>query len=313
MGDKKDFYRLLGVSKNSSPEEIKQAYRKLALKYHPDVNKGDKTAENRFKKINEAYAVLSDTEKRRQYDTFGSTEFHRRFSQEDIFRNADFSNIFQDLGDSGVFFGGRGGAGVPFDEIFSQVFRGKGGGFSGRTCSKNFHRSQPVGQDMMLELTMSPAEILEDSKKVISIHTAGGPERISVRIPKGITPGKKIRVPGKGGQGPGGRGDLYLLIKLQVDPAFRVNGPDVELDKEIRFSDACFGTEVEVPTIEGSAVKLRIPANTRCGRKLRLRGKGLPSASGRRGDQYVRVIIGVPTELTSKQKELVSELKEQGL
>ena len=313
MGKKKDYYRLLGVSKNASPEEIKKAFRKMALKYHPDKNKGDKTAEERFKEVNEAYAVLSDPEKRRQYDTFGSTEFHRRFTQEDIFRNFDFTNIFQDLGGGGVFFGGRGGSEVSFEEILGQAFGSMGGGFGNRSRKQGFQYSQPIGQDVVLELSLSPKEILKGSHKLISIQTGGSPERISVHIPKGISTGKKIRVAGKGGQGPGGRGDLYLMISLKLDPGFRADGSDVELDKVVKFTDACLGTEVEVPTVEGGTVRLKIPAGARCGQKLRLRGKGLPTASGGRGDEYVRIMIEVPARLTSEQKDLVLKLKREGL
>jgi curved DNA-binding protein len=313
MGKKKNYYKLLGVSKNASPEEIKKAFRKMALKYHPDKNKGDKTAEERFKEVNEAYAVLSDPEKRRQYDTFGSTEFHRRFTQEDIFQNFDFSNIFQDIGGRGVFSGGRGGAEVPFDDILGQVFGSKRGGFGGRSCKQGFQYSQPIGQDVVMELALSPNEILKGSHKLISIQTGGSPERISVHIPKGVGPGKKIRVIGKGEQGPGGRGDLYLLISLKLDPGFRSSGSDVEVDKVVKFTDTCLGTEAEVPTVEGGTVRLKIPAGARCGQKLRLRGKGLPTASGGRGDEYVRIMIEVPAKLTSKQEKLILELKKQGL
>ncbi len=313
MGQRKDYYKLLGVTKNASPEEIKKAFRKMALKYHPDKNKGDKTAEERFKEINEAYAVLSDPEKRRQYDTFGSTEFHRRFTQEDIFRNFDFSDIFQDIGIGKFFFGGRGGTEVSFDEILGQAFGSMGGGHGGHAFKRGFQYSQPIGQDVVLELALSPNEIIKGSHKLISIQTGGRPERISVHIPKGISPGKKIRVAGKGAQGPGGRGDLYLLISLRLDPGFRSSGSDVEVDKVVKFTDACLGAEVEVPTVEGGMVRLKIPAGTRCGQKLRLRGKGLPTATGGRGDEYVRIMIEVPARLTSKQKELVLKLKREGL
>ncbi|MEA3385524.1 MAG: DnaJ C-terminal domain-containing protein [Thermodesulfobacteriota bacterium] len=313
MGEKKNYYKLLGVSKDASPEEIKKAFRKMALKYHPDKNKGDKTAEERFKKVNEAYAVLSNPEKRRQYDTFGSTEFHRRFTQEDIFRNFDFSNIFQDIGGHGIFFGGRGGTEVSFDEILGQAFGGRSGGFGGRSCKQGFQYSQPIGQDVVLKLALSPKEIFKGSHKLISIQTGGNPERISVHIPKGISSGKKIRVAGKGGQGPGGRGDLYLLISLKLDPDFRSSGSDVEVDKVVKFTDACFGTEVDVPTVEGGTVRLKVPVGTRCGQKLRLRGKGLPTASGGRGDEYVRIMIDVPAKLTSEQEKLISELKKHDL
>ncbi|NIA08724.1 MAG: DnaJ domain-containing protein [Nitrospiraceae bacterium] len=315
MTDQKNYYKLLGVSKDASPAEIKKAFRKMALKYHPDKNRGDKTAEERFKEINEAYAVLSNPEKRRQYDTFGSTEFHRKFTQEDIFRDFDVGNIFKDLGGSGtggIFFGGRGGSKVSFDDILGQFFGNRGAG-PRRSGTEGFRYAQPTGQDMVLELPLSPEEILNGTQKIISIQTSGQPERISVRIPRGISPGKKIRVAGKGGSGPGGRGDLYLLIRLNVDPRFSIDGSDVEIDKVISFSDACLGTDIEVPTVEGKTVRLKVPKGTRCGRKLRLRGKGLPTAFGGRGDQYIRIMVEVPERLTLKQRILVQKLKKEGL
>jgi len=318
MVTNKDYYKVLGVSKDATADEIKKAFRKLALKYHPDKNKGDRDAEEHFKEINEAYAVLSDPEKRKQYDSYGSTEFHRHFSQEDIFRNFDFGNVFKDLGGGGdfrVFFGGRGRsrAGMSMDDVFDHLFgTSRGAGFQD-TGLYGFQQAQQAGQDVVLELPLSPSELVEGARKVISIQTTGRPERISVNIPRGITPGKKIRVAGKGGQGPGGRGDLYLLVSLKADPHFRINGSDVEIDKPVKFSDACLGTEVMVPTIDGGTVKLKVPAGTHGGRKLRLKGKGLPSESGIPGDQFVRIVIEVPRKLTSDQKKLVMRLKEAGL
>ena len=317
-----DYYKILGVSKNASQEEIKKAFRKLAVKYHPDKNKGDKAAEEKFKEINEAYAVLSDPEKKKQYDTFGSTEFHRRYSQEDIFRNADFSSIFRDMGMGGdifnIFFGGASqggrGAGVHFEDLFGTGFhqgQGCGGGCHGGAGSQ--FQQQPRGQDVILDLTLTPKEVIEGGKKIISLQTGGAQEKISVNIPKGITDGKKIRVAGKGTPGPGGRGDLYLRIHVSAGPGFRINGSDVESDLFIPFSDACLGTKTEVATIDGSKVKLKIPAGIRCGRKMRLKGKGLPGPGGRRGDQFVRVMVDVPEKLTGEQKKLVKSLKEAGL
>ena len=328
MGTNTDYYKTLGVSKNASPEEIKKAYRKLAIKYHPDKNKGDKAAEEKFKEINEAYAVLSDAEKKKQYDTFGSSEFHRRYTQEDIFRNADFSTIFRDLGMGGdifsMFFGGTAGGqgaragGVSFENLFT------GGGFQqagGRRCGggchsgagNRFYQPQPKGQDIILDLTLSPKELLEGGRKIISLQTGGTQEKISVNIPRGITDGKKIRVTGKGTPGPGGRGDLFLRIHVAAGPGFRIKGSDVETDLPIPFSEACPGTKAEVATIDGHSVKLKIPAGTRCGQKMRLKGKGLPSAAGGRGDQLVKIMVDVPGKLNRAQKKLIKSLKEAGL
>jgi curved DNA-binding protein len=321
MGRQQDYYKLLGVSKGATAEEIKKAYRKQALKYHPDRNKGEKKAEERFKQVNEAYAVLSDPEKRRQYDAFGSSEFHRRYSQEDIFRNFDFGDVFKDLGGGGDLFGrvftkGRAGGGAGFDDILGQFFSGGAGGFGGATGTHDFQHFQqrrPSGQDVVLELALTPGEMLEGVRKVVSLSTNGKPERISVNIPRGISPGKKIRVPGKGGQGPGGRGDLYLQVFLKADSRFSAKGSDVEYAMTIPFSEACLGTETEVPTIDGSAVRVKVPSGTRSGQRLRVKGKGLPAPSGGRGDQYVRILVDVPHRLTARQRELIAQLHKEGL
>ncbi|NDY42452.1 J domain-containing protein [Dissulfurirhabdus thermomarina] len=310
----KDYYQILGVSRTAGPEEIKKAYRRLALKYHPDRNKGDKAAEERFKEVNEAYAVLSDPERRRQYDSFGSAEFHRHYTRDDIFRNFDFSDVFQDLGFGGdvfgrVMYGGRRAGGVSFDEIFSQLFRtGAGGAAAGAGAARS-----PRGQDVVLDLVLTPGELLSGGEKVLSIQVGGRPERLSVRIPRGTAPGRRLRIPGKGAPGPGGRGDLYLRIGVAGDGRFRVDGADVEIDQVLPFSRVCTGTDIEVPTVDGGKVRLRVPAGTQCGQRLRLRGKGLPRSGGGRGDQFVRILVEVPKHLTRAQRELLDRLAAEGL
>ncbi len=329
MTHAKDYYKILGVSKDASADEIKKAFRKLAIKYHPDKNKGNKEAEERFKEINEAYAVLSDPKKRKEYDAFGSQEFHRQYSQEDIFKNFDFSSIFQDLGIGGDGFtriifrtGGGGGAGMGsiFDDLFAtqgETDFHRGRGYGGYDADEGFiyqQQPQPKGQDVILDLYVTPQEVINGDKKIISLQTGGFPEKISVKIPKGIEQGKKIRVPGKGVQGPGGRGDLYLRINITLPQGFYFDKDgNLVYDKFIKFSEACLGTKVEVPGIDGAKLKLKIPAGIRCGQKMRLRGKGLPSKSGGRKDLYVRVMIDVPKKLSSEQKKLVKELKNVGL
>lgn len=320
MNSQKDYYKILGVARDASAEEIKRAFRRLAIKYHPDKNKGDAAAAERFKEINEAYAVLSNPEKRKQYDAFGSGEFHRRYSQEDIFQDFDFSDVFKDLGMGAdiftrMFFGG-GRAGAGFEDIFSQPFKGAGTGRYGRYTSQGtygFQQSQPRGRDVVLDLKITPQEAMEGTKKIISLHTGGQPERISVKVPRGVKAGMKIRVKGKGTPGPGGRGDLYLRIGILVPPGFRIDGANVEIDHPIRFSEACLGTRIEVPTLDNRHVRLKIPAGTTCGQKLRLRGKGLVDANGERGDQLVRIIVDVPQRLTKRQKKLIQELGREGL
>ncbi len=312
MTTQKNYYKLLGVAKSATQDEIKKAFRKLAVKYHPDKNKGDKTAEDKFKEINEAYAVLSDPEKRKTYDSFGSAEFNRRFSQEDIFRNFNYEDVFRDLGfGAGRRSGGfRASGSFSFDDILSQMFntsrQGADPGFGG-------FNSNIKGQDVILELALTPKEMIDGCQKLIFLGGAPQQERISVKIPAGISPGKKVRVPNKGSTGAGGRGDLYLLVVVQDDNHFRVNEYDVELDKEIHFSEACLGTEIEVPVIEGGKVRLKVPPGTSSGQRMRLQGKGLPLPAGGRGDQYIRILLHVPKRLNAKQKELIQQLKDEGI
>ncbi len=309
----KDYYKILGVSKDASQDEIKKAFRKLALKYHPDKNKGNKEAEERFKEINEAYAVLSDPEKRKQYDTFGGSEFHKRYTQEDIFKNFDFGSIFEDLGLGGfgrvIFTSGGSRGGV--DDIFSQIFRSYGGGFGGQEAG--FYNPPQKGRDLVMELPLAPREFIEGGRKIISIDAGQGTERISVKIPANVAPGQKIRLAGKGSVGPAGRGDLYLTLTLQPQSGMKVEGSDVEVERSVPYSVLCMGGKVEVDTPEGKRVRLNIPAGTPSGKRFRLRGKGLPRKGGGRGDLYVRVEAHVPSGLSSRQRELVAQLQKEGL
>jgi curved DNA-binding protein len=309
----KDYYKILDVPRTASQEEIKKAYRRLAMKYHPDRNKDDKTAEARFKEINEAYAVLSNPEKRKQYETFGADHFGQRYSQEDIFRDFDFSSIFKEFG-----FGGGG------QNIFSQMFsgrnyaRGRGAGsplgfdfdgFQGRPASAK-------GQDLVYELSVTLEEAATGTSKLISYQDGEGQQTISVKIPVGISTGKKLRIPGKGRASlhGGPRGDLYVQIRVLEHPLFRREGDDLIMTREIRFSEAVSGAEVEIPTIDHKALKLKIPAGTQCNAKFRLKGYGMPNMNGGgRGDAYVQVTVGVPQKLTKKQKTLLKEMEDAGL
>lgn len=303
----KDYYEMLGVSKNASDGELKKAYRKLAMKYHPDRNPNKKEAEERFKEINEAYAVLSDKEKRKQYDTFGAEGFHQRFTQEDIFRGFDFDEILSGL------FGGRGrrdsrhGGRSGFD--FGDFFGGHG-------AYQNMGRMPQKGEDILYELPITVEEAAFGGEKRVSFRKEReGTEEISVKIPKGISSGKKLRVAGKGMEGKNGGppGDLYLQISIMEHPIYSREEDDLIVEKEIHFSEAVLGTTVEVPTLEGIK-KMKIPPGTQSHTKMRLKGLGLPRLQKEgRGDEYVKVIVRVPKRVNEKVRTLVQELAKEGL
>ena len=311
----KDYYKILGVKKNASTGDIKKAYRKLAMKYHPDRNKDNKTAEEKFKEISEAYAVLSDPEKKKQYDMFGAEGFQQRYSQEDIFSSFDFSDILREFGFGNI--GGRkrgGGAGI-FNHIFSgesspryrtnSVFTD----FGGRTGGLK-------GQDVIYELSVHLEDIFKTEQKTISYNLGGIHQKIKVKIPAGIAHGKKLRLAGKGQPGPqrGPSGDLYIKIKILNHPIFQREGNDLYMNREIKFSEAALGTKIEVRTIDGKRLNLKIPAGSQNGSKMRLKGYGMPSMDGRgRGDAYVNINIAVPKKLNSKQRALIEELRDLNL
>jgi curved DNA-binding protein len=279
----KDYYKTLGINRSATKEDIKKAYRKLALKYHPDQNKGDKAAEEKFKEINEAYAVLNDPEKRKQYDMFGAEGFQQRFSQEDIFRDFDLGSIFREFG-----FGTRGRGQNIFGNIFTggagqAGFRGGGPSFDPYYGGFGGGRQQVLkGQDLVYELSITLEEALDTTSKTISYKTGDQQERISVKIPAGIATGKKLRIPGKGNPGiqGGPRGDLYVKVRVAAHPLFRREGDDLVLSREIRFSEAVSGGEIEVPTIDKKTMRLKIPPGTQNQAKFRLKGYGMPHMNG---------------------------------
>ena len=305
-----DYYQTLGVGKTASAEEIKKAYRKLAMKYHPDHTKGDKASEEKFKKISEAYAVLSDEEKRKQYDTFGSEGFSQRFSQEDIFRGFDFNDILREFGFGGSGnFGGRGG-GMRFSFGTGSPF-GQGSPFGAYGT-----QAPAKGSDLVYELPLTLREVITGTSKTISFEHKGHAERITVKIPKGMVTGKKIRLAGKGEQSPfgGSPGDLFIQSRVLDDPQFKLEGSDLVMQKEIRLSEALLGTSLSVPTPEGRELSLKVPAGTRHGTKMRLTGYGIPAMKGRkRGDLFVRIHITIPKKLTADQKKIIEQLAAAGM
>ncbi len=321
-----DYYNVLGVSKGASGDEIKKAYRKSALKYHPDQNQGDKQAEEKFKEVNEAYAVLSDPEKRRQYDTFGEAGFQQRFSQEDIFRNFDMGSIFREFG---VNFGGgmggfqRGGSsgGSPFDAFFQQSGGGRGGsrgfqsGFGSGGCGRT---ARPIkGGDLSMELPVSLNDVLTGGEKTILLGRGLDADKVSVKIPMGISAGKKLRITGKGSPSPmgGPPGDLYLHITTQFHPDFTREENNLITKKEIPYSSAVLGTKISITNLEGKQLKVRVPVGIQSHGKLRLKGHGLPSGprGGSRGDIIVVISVLVPKKLSTEQESLVKQLAESGL
>lgn len=317
-----DYYKTLGVEKKSSADEIKKAYRKLALKFHPDRNKGDKAAEDKFKKISEAYAVLSDDEKRRQYDLVGDANFHQRYSREDIFRNADFSSIFRDF-DFGQ---GAGAQGAGFESILGRIFGGGGGGGfpggAGRGVGTDPFagaRGFPGGgrgvQDVDFELTIGFQESYAGGERSLNLSLPdGGRFEGKIRIPAGVRDGGRLRLAGKGLTGHGGaRGDLIVHIKVSEHPTLTRVEDDIELKLGLKLSEMLLGCQKDVDTLEGTK-KVKIPPAVKPGTKVRLKGLGFPHPDqGGRGDFHVVVDVEVPKHLNAGQRAAAEELARQGL
>jgi len=309
----RDYYETLGVARGATEAEIKTAYRKLARKYHPDVNK-ETGAEEQFKEIGEAYAVLKDTEKRAAYDRMGANWKNGQDFQPPPNWNEGFE--FSD----GGFGGGHGGYGGGYEgdqsEFFESLFgRGKhraGGRGTGR---QGMHFK---GQDHHAKILIDLADAYNGAKRTISLHMpaqdASGhvstqERKLDVSIPKGIKAGQSLRLSGQGGPGvgEGGSGDLYLEIDFHPNPLYRIDGKDVYLDLPLAPWEAALGTTVNVPTPSGSTLELKIPAGTATGRKMRLKEKGIPSKEP--GDFYVVPTIVLPSAQTDAQKEAYQNLE----
>ena len=305
-----DYYKILGVEKKADTEEIKKAYRKLALKYHPDRNPNNPVAEEKFKNISEAYAVLSDPGKRKQYDNFGSDQFSQKFSREDIFRDFDINQILRDMG-FGVGRGaGRGGSYTyrgndPFADLFGQARR-------------DHYQAPQKGADLQYNLNITLEESVFGADKKLALQQDRQVDEISVKIPAGISTGKKLRLSGKGNPGVQGglAGDLYLNINVVPHPIFARDGNDIYIEKSITFTQAVLGTTIDVPTIDGTIKRIKIPASAQNGTKIRMKGYGAPALRGSgttKGDQYVKINIEVPRKITEKQLQLIKKLSEEGL
>lgn len=326
----KDYYKLLGIDKKASAAEIKKAFRTLAKKHHPDVNKSDAKAEKRFKEINEAYAVLSDPEKRQQYDQFGAEGFRQRYTQEDIFRGSDIFSVLNDL------FGGRGGSrggGGGFESMFGGMFGGgrPGGAAGGSPPGFNpFAGGGPSaggfggfggqpgpqpGQSYETELTVTLEEAFAGGRRRLSLQAQGGQTiNVDVAIPRGIKEGQKMRLAGKGAPSPNGGppGDLLLTLKISPHARFRLDGSDLFTEAPVPLSTLALGGDVEVVTLAGEKRTLKLKAGTQSGARLRIRGAGMSRAKGAGGDLYVTVRGRLPEPLTEEHAELFEKLKALG-
>jgi curved DNA-binding protein len=315
-----DYYQVLGVDKKATAEEIKKAYRKLAVKWHPDKNPNNKSAsEEKFKKISEAYAVLSDPEKRQNYDNFGSADQSRQqYSQEDNCRGVDLDEILRSFGFGGSRGGGRttfrtgrrggGGGGQEYDDPFSSIFGGGGG--------HQYANMPQKGQDAEYNLSVSLEESVMGADKKISLQMENRIEDINVKIPAGISSGKKLRLPGKGlaGINGGPNGDLYLNINVLPHPIFARDGNDLYIEKTIRFTQAALGTTIDVPTLDGTTKRLKIAPGTQNNTKIRMKGFGVPGLKGApKGDQYIKINVEVPKKLTDKQMKIIEQLAAEGI
>ncbi len=306
----RDYYETLGVSKSATPDEIRSAFRKLARKYHPDVAKDKKAAEEKFKEINEAYEVLSDPEKRQKYDQLGQNwNQPGGFQPPPQWGGAQPGGGFYRYGgeDGGVEFEFNGTGFSDFFEAFFGGGRGQSafGGFGQRAAGAE--RGSDVEADIMVPLE----EALHGSKRTVSLRRAGSNkvETYQVKIPRGVREGQRIRLAGQGepGERGGKSGDLFLRVRLARHPDFTVEGSDLIHEVKIAPWQAVLGAELTVPTLEGN-VRLKIPPGTQPGQRFRLRERGLPTSSGKRGDLYVEVQLAIPKKVTEKEKEIWSEL-----
>jgi curved DNA-binding protein len=306
----RDYYEVLGVSRDADADELQQAYRRLARANHPDVNR-DPGAEERFKEVNEAYHVLSDPELRKRYDRFG--EDFRRVPEdweERVGAGAGRAGAgasrdgrrytWSTAGGGGPGFGG-GVGGVDLDDLFGDLFGGRGGGFGGP--------GRVAGADQEAELPLTVEEAYRGGRKQITLNGPDGPRTYTVTIPRGVTDGKRIRLAGEGGSGlgQGPPGDLYLVVRLQPDRRYRVEGKDIIVELPLAPWEAALGATVPVTT-PGGETKVTVPAGSSTGRRVRVRGEGMPDPRGRPGDLHAEVKIMVPSRLTRKERELFSEL-----
>jgi curved DNA-binding protein len=323
--DFKDYYSTLGVAKTATEKEVKQAYRKLARKHHPDVNPGDKAAESRFKDLTEAYEVLGDPAKRKKYDELGAN--WRAYEQAGAGQGFDprqsgaWNANFGGGGQTGYrtmtqeemneMFGGEN----PFSDFF-QTFFGGGGGFGGEESRSRGRRARGPrpGRDVENEIELGLEDAYNGAMRRLSIQHDGHTRTVDVRIPAGVGDGSRVRITGEGEQGSGGAqsGDLYLRVRLAPHPRFERKGRDLYTHVPVPLTTAVLGGEVEVPALSGKTLRLKIPPNTQNGQVFRLKGHGMPvtGKSGEHGDLYATVDVELPKTLTPEQRKHFEALKE---
>lgn len=296
----KDYYKILGIGRSASEKEIKQAYRRLARKYHPDVNPGEKAAEEKFKEISEAYEVLSDKDKRSKYDQFG--QYWQQVGQPGQ-RGAGQPPPGWDEGFGGFDFeaeGPEGGFGNLFDLLFGE---GRGGAATRDRHQRTWTPTR--GRDLEYEIEVTLEEAFSGATKVLTING----RRIEVKIPKGVKDGSRIRLAGQGEPSRGTqRGDLYLIVKTRPHPKYERKDDDLYTDVPVLYTTAALGGEVQVQTLTGR-VNMKVPAGTSTGQTFRLSGQGMPHLQGTgKGNLYARVKITVPKTLSQRERELLTEL-----
>ncbi len=302
----KDYYKILGVSKNASQEEIKKAYRKLALKYHPDKNPNDKAAEAKFKEANEANEVIGDPKKRKQYDELGSN--WKNYQQQGGFDWSKYQqqggqSFYSDSGDFGNTFGGGGGG---FSDFFESFFGG--GGFWGQKQSRG-RKQIYKGEDAHAEINVSLEEAYKGAEKIFEI----GGQTIKLKLKKGVSDGQLLRLSGKGypGEGGGPHGDLLLTIRVQKHPLYNRIDDDLNLELPVDIYTAVLGGKVDITTFKGKT-KISIPPETSNGKTLRLAGLGMPKygKENQFGDMYVKIDLQTPKNLTHEELKLFKQLAE---
>jgi DnaJ-class molecular chaperone len=325
MATKRDYYEVLGISKTASAEDIKKSYRKLARKFHPDTNK-EAGADAKFKEVQEAYDVLSDAKKRQAYDQFGhagvnsaqaadaaaaaaaaghGTGGFRYHTQTPGGATVDFGEVdLNDLFES--FLGGRGGG--------ARGGRGGGGGRQARSPfgfrGNETGVSDETGDDITYPVNITFEQAMRGTSVEVRLNTPDRSidETITVKVPPGVSEGSKVRVRGKGQPGPGGRGDLLIVTHVEPHAFFKREGDDIILELPLSASEAAAGTTVSVPTLDGR-VELRVPPGINSGKRLRIRDKGAPKRDGTRGDQYCRILIQLPTDLTDAEKQQLATIE----